>query len=132
MEEFDLFAKVPAERLFSDPCTPAFLRSWHNHFDSYGNFMPGYCGALSLGDCRQLDQLLAEGIDPAARPVLSYIIADNFQGLFAFAAQRGYRQRPSGYLSKCHLCADLRKFLAGVDDFAELEPREFYDQLEAG
>jgi len=46
--------------------------------------------------------------------------------------KRGYRERPSGYLSKCHLCADIRKFLVQVEDFAELEPREFYDQLEAG
>ena len=132
MEEFDLFAKYPAGRFFPVPCTPAFLRSWHNHFDNYGNFMPGYCGGLSLGDCRQLDTLLAEGIDLEARPVLSYIIADNFEGLLAFAVQLGYRERPSGYLSKCHLCADIRRFLVKVDDFAELEPREFYDQLEAG
>lgn len=126
------FLKLREGRFFSAPCTPAFLRSWHNHFDNYGNFMPGYCGGLSLGDCRQLDSLLGEGIDLDARPVLSYIIADNFEGLLAFAVQRGYRERPSGYLSKCHLCADIRKFLVRVDDFAELEPREFYDQLEAG
>ena len=132
MEKFDLFARVPAGRLFSVPCTPAFLRSWHNHFDNYGNFMPGYCGGLTLGDCRQLDKLLEDGIDLDTRPVLSYIIADNFEGLLAFAGERGYRERASGYLSKCHLCADIRKFLVRVDDFAELEPREFYDQLEAG
>jgi MoaA/NifB/PqqE/SkfB family radical SAM enzyme len=132
MEEFDLFEKYAAGRFFSVPCTPAFLRSWHNHFDNYGSFMPGYCGGLSLGDCRQLDKLLAEGIDLDARPVLSYIIADNFEGLLAFAGERGYRERPSGYLSKCHLCADIRKFLVRVEDFAELVPREFYDQLEAG
>jgi hypothetical protein len=132
MEEFDLFPKYPAGRLFSTPCTPAFLRSWHNHYDNYGNFVPGYCGGLSLGDCRRLDALLDEGIDLAARPVLSYIIADNFAGLLAFAEEHGYRQRSSGYLSKCHLCADIRKFLVRVGDFPELVPREFYDQLEAG
>jgi hypothetical protein len=132
MEEFDLFESCPAGRFFSVPCAPAFLRSWHNHFDNYGNFMPGYCGGLSLGDCRQLDKLLEDGIDLDARPVLAYIIADNFEGLLAFAVQRGYRERPSGYLSKCHLCSDIRKFLVRVDDFPELEPREFYDQLEAG
>jgi hypothetical protein len=132
MEAFDLFPAYPAGRFFSAPCTPAFLRSWHNHFDNYGNFMPGYCGGLSLGDCRRLDRLLTDGIDLDARPILSYIIADNFEGLLAFAVQRGYRERPSGYLSKCHLCADIRKFLLQVEDFAELEPREFYDQLEAG
>jgi hypothetical protein len=132
MEEFDLFPKYPAARFFSVPCTPAFLRSWHNHFDNYGNFMPGYCGGLSLGDCRRLDELLEDGIDLEARPVLSYIIADNFEGLLAFAEEQGYRERRSGYLSKCHLCADIRRFLVRVGDYPELQPGEFYDQLEAG
>jgi hypothetical protein len=132
MEEFDLFPRYRAARLCNLPCSPSFLRSWHNHFDNYGNFMPGYCGGLSLGDCRRLDALLDEGIDLDARPVLSFIIADNFSGLLAFAEEHGYRQRRSGYLSKCHLCADIRKFLVGAGDYAELEPREFYDQLEAG
>jgi hypothetical protein len=132
MEEFDLFARYPAGRFFSVPCTPSFLRSWHNHFDNYGNFMPGYCGGLSLGECRQLDALLEQGIDLDTRPVLSYIIADNFEGLLAFAGEQGYRERPAGYLSKCHLCADIRKFLVRIGDYTELEPREFYDQLEAG
>jgi hypothetical protein len=106
--------------------------SWHNHYDNYGNFVPGYCGGLSLGDCRRLDALLDEGIDLGARPVLSYIIADDFAGLLVFAEEHGYRQRASGYLSKCHLCADIRRFLVGVGDYPELVPREFYDQLEAG
>jgi hypothetical protein len=132
MEEFDLFPKVPAGRFFTVPCTPPFLRSWHNHFDNYGNFVPGYCGGLSLGDCRRLDALLEEGIDLGSRPVLSYIVADDFEGLLTFAGQRGYVERPSGYLSKCHLCADVRRFLAREGDYPELRPRMFYDQLEAG
>ena len=132
MEAFDLFPKYPAGRFFSTPCTPAFIRSWHNHYDNYGNFVPGYCGGLSLGDCRRLEVLLDRGIDLDARPVLSYIIADNFAGLLAFAEERGYRQRSSGYLSKCHMCADIRKFLVRGGEFPELEPAEFYDQLEAG
>ncbi|UCF99003.1 MAG: 4Fe-4S cluster-binding domain-containing protein [Spirochaetaceae bacterium] len=132
MEEFDLFPKYPAESLFLKPCSPAFIRSWHNHFDSYGNFMPGYCGGLSLGDCRCLDELLVAGIDLDSRPLLSYIIADNFEGLLGFAKEHGYREREYGYLSKCHLCMELRKFLVRAEDFAELAPREFYDQLESG
>jgi hypothetical protein len=132
LEELELFPHFPAERVFAHPCSPSFLRSWHNHFDNYGNLIPGYCGGLSLGDCRRLDALLGQGIDLDARPILSYIVADNFRGLLAFAEERGYRQRLSGYLSKCHLCADLRRHLVRVREFPELAPREFYDQLEAG
>jgi hypothetical protein len=132
MESFNLFPKYPAAHFFTRPCSPSFLRSWHNHFDNYGNFVPGYCGGLSLGDCRRLDELLEQGIDLDARPVLAYVLADDFEGLLGFACERGYREREAGYLSKCHLCTELRKFLVGVGDFPELEPREFYDQLEAG
>jgi len=132
MDGFELFPKYPAAALCTHPCTPSFIRSWHNHFDNYGNFVPGYCGGLSLGDSRWLDELLEEGIDLDARPVLSYIIADNFEGLLNFAKAYGYRERESGYLSKCHLCIDMRKFLAGAGEFREIEPKEFYDQVEVG
>jgi len=31
-----------------------------------------------------------------------------------------------GYVSKCDLCLDLRKYLVTKDDFEELNPGEFY------
>ena len=31
---------------------------------------------------------------------------------------------------KCHLYMDIRRHLLGVGDFAELRPRQFYEQLE--
>ncbi len=64
------FPRFSAARLCSRPCSPPFLREWHNHFDNYGNYMPGFCGGISFGDCRQLDKLLEEGIDPEKTPVL--------------------------------------------------------------
>ena len=70
--------------------------------------------------------------DLDGHPLLSYIIADNFEGLFDFAEEHGYRERASGYLSKCHLCSHIRRFLVDRGDFPELAPRQFYDQLESG
>jgi hypothetical protein len=132
LESFDLFPRQPAAALCTHSCSPAFLRSWHNHFDNYGNYIPGYCGGLSLGDYRRLDELLTEGIELDDYPVLSYIVADNFEGLLGFAREQGYREHSSGYLSKCHLCSDIRKFLVEVGEYPELSPREFYAQLETG
>jgi len=128
-EGLELFPRSSAEAFLREPCRPDFLRRWHNHFDNYGNFVPGYCGGLSLGDSRELGRLLSEGIRLDERPVLRFIVEDDFRGLLGFAQERGYERNPEGYFSKCHLCADIRRHLVGVEDFPELRPREFYRRL---
>ncbi len=124
------YSQYPADSFFGQPCRPAFLRSWHNHWDNYGNYLPGYCGGISLGDCKNLKKLLEEGIDLEKHPVLSFLTAQDFKGLFQFAKDFGYRESPEGYLSKCHLCLDLRKHLVSQKEFEELTPKEFYVHLE--
>jgi len=122
----DAFPARPAARFLDVPCAPPVLREWHNHFDNYGNFMPGYCGGLSLGDWRNLDALLAGGIDAGARPILTHLVSGDMAGLLRFARDRGYRDRDDGYVSKCDLCLDVRRHLAAAGDFAELRPTQFY------
>jgi hypothetical protein len=123
------YATYPAHAFFGEPCRPSFLRNWHNHFDNYGNFMPGYCGGISLGHWRELKRLTNEGIDLDDHPVLSFLIAEDVQGLFFFAQDIGYQESQDGYLSKCDLCLDLRKHLVSRQDFEELRPKEFYAHL---
>lgn len=129
MDEYGLFPKYPAGAFINTHCRPHFLRSWHNHFDNYGNYVPGYCGGLSLGYALELDKTLADGFDSRKNPVLTYIVNNDFEGLLSFAADSGYREDREGYLSKCHLCIDIRKHLAQRDDFIELRPVEFYKHL---
>jgi len=57
------------------------LRNWHNHFDNYGNLMPGYCGGISLGRWQGLDRLIEESIDLETHPVLKLLIAGDMQWL---------------------------------------------------
>jgi len=120
----------PARDFFREPCQPPLLREWHNHFDNYGNYMPGYCGGISLGSWLDLDALLEEGIDLDQRPVLRFLIAGDMKELFRLAQDFGYQEAERGYLSKCDLCLDLRKYLASKHDFVELRPKEFYAHLE--
>ena len=126
----DFYPKYPAHYFFNQPCQPPFIRNWHNHFDNYGNFLPGYCGGISLGDCRNLDELLKEGIDLKKHPVLKFLTTQDMKGLLQFARDFGYREPAEGYVSKCHLCIDLRKYLVSRDDFNELKPKDFYLYLE--
>jgi hypothetical protein len=122
--------RYPAERYFHEPCRPAFIRSWHNHFDNYGNYIPGYCGGISFGDARELDRLLSEGIDPEEHPVLAMLMDEDLEGLMMIGVRHGYRPAPGGYVSRCHICTDVRRHLAATDLFQELRPLEFYTQLD--
>ena len=126
----DLYPAYPSKKFFNTPCLPNFLRSWHNHFDNYGNFMPGYCGGISLGSWFELDRLLKEGLDLEDHPVLQNLVKEDIKGLLTLALDNGYQERSEGYVSKCHLCLDIRKHLVSCGDYDELKPREFYKQLE--
>jgi hypothetical protein len=126
----EVFPTYPAEHFFREPCRPAFLRNWHNHFDNYGNYVPGYCGGISLGDCRDLDKLLRQRMKAEEYPILGLLINKDFKGFLQFAKDFRYGERQGGYLSKCHLCTDMRKYLFGKREFKELEPKEFYLHLE--
>jgi hypothetical protein len=126
----EFYPTYPAHHFFGEPCRPPFLRDWHNHFDNYGNLMPGYCGGISLGHWHELDQLTEEGIDLEKHPVLSFLIAEDIQELFRFAQDLGYQACQEGYVSKCDLCVEIRKYLVTIGDFTELQPREFYAHLE--
>jgi len=125
----EFYPTYPAHTFFGEPCRPPFLRNWHNHFDNYGNFMPGYCGGISLGRWKDLDRLETEGIDLDEHPVLRFLIAEDVRGLLRFAQDFGYQESQEGYVSKCDLCLDIRRHLVSRQNFDELNPKEFYAQL---
>ncbi len=59
----EYYPSFPASSYFHEPCITPLLRTWHNHFDNYGNYAPGFCGGITLGDCQNLNRLLDEGIE---------------------------------------------------------------------
>jgi len=123
------FPRRPGYYFYNQPCNPPFLREWHNHFDNYGNYIPGFCGGISLGDCRQLDTLLKEGIDLEEFPILNFLIYEDFEGLENYAHELGFEESAEGYVSKCHFCTELRRFLVKHGNFRELQPVEFYEHI---
>ena len=125
-----LYTKHPPDYFFDEPCRPPFLRNWHNHFDNHGNYLPGYCGGISLGNWQDLDHLLEQDLDLDEYAVLGFLVKQDFAGLLRFARNLGYQGYEEGYVSKCHLCADIRKYLVTKQEFKELKPEEFYSHLE--
>jgi len=125
----DMISGFPASYFFYQPCEPPFLREWHNHVDHYGNYIPGFCGGISLGDIEDLKEWVEEGIDLRAYPILNFILENDFKSFYEFTCQEGYPAEKQRYYSKCHLCVDMRKFLESKGDYKELQPRLFYQYL---
>jgi hypothetical protein len=122
-----LYEHYPASRFLRASCRRELIRDWHIHVDNYCNFIPGYCGGLSLGDARELDAI-CRGINLDERPVLAALLT-SLGELYRLGQQFGYEER-DGYISKCHLCLDIRAHLARQGDFKELKPRAFCERLE--
>ena len=106
------------------------MRDWHVHIDNYGNYMSGYCGGISLGDARDLNSILS-GIELEERPILGALLTD-MEELYELGVKEfGYKERKEGYISKCHLCLDMRRrIVEQKEEFEELKPTEFYLHLE--
>jgi hypothetical protein len=122
----DMYLHYPADAFLDCSCREELARGWHFHVDNYFNYVPGYCGGISLGDARDMDAILS-GVDLDRHPVLGALVR-GLAHLYRFAADGfDYRERKEGYVSKCHLCLDLRRHIAGeTEEFEELSPREFY------
>jgi len=58
------------------------------------------------------------------------LMEEDMQGLLEFASRFGFEENSEGYISKCHLCIDIRRHLAAERGFRELQPTEFYEHLE--
>jgi hypothetical protein len=123
-----LFLKYPARRFFGISCVEEITRDWHVHIDNYHNYVPGFCSGISLGDARDMDAVF-KGIDLKNRPILRALVTD-IKNLYDFGmGEFGYKEKEDGYISKCHLCFDIRKFIAGkTGEFVELRPKELYVQ----
>ncbi len=84
---------------------------------------------LEIGNLDKSRKFVEEGIDLKNSPVLLHRVNEDMRGLLNFAFDMGYQEANKGYVSKCHLCLDIRKYLALSGDFENLQPRQFYEQL---
>lgn len=123
-----LYRRYPARSFFGQSCREELTRGWHIHIDNYCNYVPGYCGGISLGDARDLKSILRADLNE--KPVVK-ALAKDIKELYELGVKLGYEERENGYISKCHLCVDIRRYIVKrTDEFEELKPREFYERLE--
>jgi len=123
-----LYEKYPAPYFFNHNCIQELTRNWHTHIDNYLNYVPGFCAGLSLGKAGNLSGLF-EGINLAGKPILK-ALTQSIKSLYEIGKSFGYKDLSEGYISKCHLCTDIRKHLVNkTDKFKELDPVEYYLNL---
>ncbi|OAG27929.1 radical SAM protein [Thermodesulfatator autotrophicus] len=121
--------KYPPEHFAGKNCAEEILFSRHVHFDPYGNYIPLFCGGLSLGKVENLPSFI-EIFDYRKLPLIKILVEDGPYGLFLFAQREfGFNLGNKLFAGKCHLCVEVRKFLQGKADFEELTPQAFYENL---
>ena len=98
----------------------------HFHYDLFGNYIPGLCSGLAI----QRDDL-GKRLPPEKYPILNLLFHEGIEGLFYYVSNKCDFKASDGYMSKCHLCFDLRRHLvleAGMGS-GELQPTAFYNYV---
>ncbi|MEM1658112.1 MAG: radical SAM protein [Candidatus Jordarchaeales archaeon] len=124
----DLYVKYPAKHFFGSSCRREILRDWHIHVDNYCNYIPGYCAGISFGDARNMSEVCSP-LSLKKCQVVKALLSD-LRELYELGRKHGYKELEEGYVSKCHLCLDIRRHLVSSGEFPELKPVEFYDHIE--
>ncbi len=121
--------KHPATYFSGKNCAYEILASQHVHFDPYGNYIPLFCGGLSLGAPEDLPAFLAN-FDYRKLPLVKILVEEGPFGLALFAKENfAYSFEGKLFSGKCHLCVDVRLHLSRLGEFEELAPPLFYENL---
>jgi len=108
----------------SKPCSE-LRNTGHFHVDYLGRYIPPGCTGMGI-----LLEDLGNELDPASYPVLSRLYEQGLGALLEHAQELGYVPNPGGYVSKCELCFDIRKYLMSTNrrGHPDLTPEQFYTQ----
>lgn len=96
----------------------------HFHLDLFGHYIPGLCSGLAI---RRDD--LGQPLPADQYPLLTTLFVAGIRGLYEVAAASYGFEAAEEYLSKCHLCTEIRRYLAleKKGEFSELQPMAFYE-----
>lgn len=118
----ECYESRPAASFAGAGCDELFDTS-HFHIDLHGNLFTGHCPGIVTAT---VDRELHADLTPATHPVFTTLAGEGPCGLLAQAEAAGYRPRADGYISKCHLCIEVRRYLCRLGGYPELAPPSFY------
>jgi organic radical activating enzyme len=119
--------KYPVANILNNysPCIDSFPTQHHFHVDLYGNFIFSHTNGVA----QHIDDV-GKPIDPRKYPYLSILTHGGIPGLYKLATQKYGFKPKTEYISKCHLCYDIRRFLVidqGIES-PDLQPLGFYQE----
>jgi hypothetical protein len=126
-----LKTRHPPKDFREESCRYELLYAHHAHLDLYGNFIPAFCGGLSLGSWQDLPDLRVNYGQEKTPALITALLVDGPYGLYRLAHDDwGYPPLLGGYADKCHMCVDVRRHLVNSGaPFPELQPVQFYEGL---
>lgn len=95
----------------------------HFHFDLYGNYIPGLCTGLAI----HVDDIGSE-LPENQYPFIRVLYRDGIKGFLKYAIENYDFQPLDKYISKCHICSDIRSHLVNNCEVRtkDLQPVQFY------
>lgn len=112
-----------AESFEGDACRRTLENTIHFHIDPFGNLTTSHCLGISVANVGNLHPT----IDAARHPVYCQLAEGGPVWLWRGLAD-DFVPDPRGYVSKCHLCLELRKHLHATGRYGELRPDEYYHE----
>ncbi|MEN3013873.1 MAG: radical SAM protein [Endomicrobiia bacterium] len=123
----NLFKKYPKEYFFNTNCAEEFINPYHVHIDNYGNYIPSFCAGISLNNLFETHDPL--NVNLKEKPIIQ-ALTKSLEELYYIAKQYHYQPLSEGYISKCHMCLDIRKHIvAKTHQFKELTPTQYYTYI---
>ncbi len=125
-----LVEQHPLHHFAGQNCLQEIIFSRHAHFDPYRNYIPLFCGGLSLGRFDDLYHFV-RNFDGEDRPLIKILLESGPYGLAKMAMNDyGFEPQEKGYVGKCHLCVEVRRHLVAQGaNFPDLAPQAFYKHL---
>ena len=114
-------ATRPAEAFEGDACGPMLDQTAHFHIDPGGRLFTGHCPGIAAADVEDLHpKITAE-----SHPIYTTLYGEGPYGLLELV-DGGAFSDDQEFVSKCHLCLEIRKTLAKRERFEELRAQGFY------
>ena len=115
--------RQPAEQFAGQSCLSTLDRTSHFHIDPYGHLFTGHCPGIAVAAIENLHPEIA----PESAPVSCQLRRGGPHALWKELAP-DFMPDPEGYISRCHLCLDVRHHLRRqTNGFEELQPDDFYN-----
>ena len=113
--------RYPAAHFQNARCDQDLQNTSHFHITPDGSLFTGLCGGIAAGTLEDLHP----HISAEETPLFDTLCRSGPHGLCRLA-EGDFHPDPEGYVSKCHLCLEVRKALHARGGYRELSPDAFY------